>query len=196
MQVYEVNHEDFSNLDEENVQEEGLNTISPHESENEEEVLGNSMVELSEDVNMVLKESHDISPFKLSDSPPTMLNVQHVKGLEQHAHHPLMHVIGLEQYVELHDPLPLTHDEKEEDNSDLLGNIQTISTKASNSVCSTPQPQSYSVFSYELRKHVDHLSMSPHLKMSDSIESFACRIHNLHVEIIKQIQASNEQYKF
>jgi hypothetical protein len=32
--------------------------------------------------------------------------------------------------------------------------------------------------------------------MSDSPESFACRIHNLHVEIIKQIQASNEQYKF
>jgi len=38
--------------------------------------------------------------------------------------------------------------------------------------------------------------MSPHPKMFDSPESFACRIHNLHVEIIKQIQASNEQYKF
>jgi hypothetical protein len=35
VQVYELNHEDFSNLDEQNVQEEGLNTISPHESENE-----------------------------------------------------------------------------------------------------------------------------------------------------------------
>jgi len=32
--------------------------------------------------------------------------------------------------------------------------------------------------------------------MSDSPESFACKIHNLHVKIIKQIQASNEQYKF
>jgi hypothetical protein len=38
--------------------------------------------------------------------------------------------------------------------------------------------------------------MSPHLKMFDLAESFACTIYNLHVEIIKQIQASNEQYKF
>jgi len=38
--------------------------------------------------------------------------------------------------------------------------------------------------------------MSPHPKMLDSAESFACRIHNLHIEIIKQIQASNKQYKF
>jgi len=32
--------------------------------------------------------------------------------------------------------------------------------------------------------------------MSDSIEFFACRVHNLHVEIIKHIQVSNGQYKF
>ena len=32
--------------------------------------------------------------------------------------------------------------------------------------------------------------------MSDSIEFFACRIYNLHVEIIKHIQISNEQHKF
>jgi len=74
--------------------------------------------------------------------------------------------------------------------------MSTISTKAFNSVCSTPYPQSYSIHSYEPRKLVDHLSMSPHSKMSDSAESFAYRIHNLHVEIIKQIQANNEQYKF
>jgi hypothetical protein len=38
--------------------------------------------------------------------------------------------------------------------------------------------------------------LSPHSKMSDSIEFFACRVHNLHVEIIKHIQVSNGQYKF
>jgi hypothetical protein len=38
--------------------------------------------------------------------------------------------------------------------------------------------------------------MSPHSKIFDSFESFACRIHNLHVEIIKHIQVSNEQYNF
>jgi hypothetical protein len=32
--------------------------------------------------------------------------------------------------------------------------------------------------------------------MSKSAESLACRVHNLHVEIMKQIQTSNEQYKF
>jgi 5-methylcytosine-specific restriction endonuclease McrBC GTP-binding regulatory subunit McrB len=38
--------------------------------------------------------------------------------------------------------------------------------------------------------------LSPYSKMSDSAESFACRVYNLHVEIIKHVQASNEQYKF
>ena len=38
--------------------------------------------------------------------------------------------------------------------------------------------------------------MSPHSRMSDSTESFTSRVYNLHIEIIKQIQASNEQYKF
>jgi len=32
--------------------------------------------------------------------------------------------------------------------------------------------------------------------MSKSAESLPCRVHNLHIEIMKQIQASNEQYKF
>jgi hypothetical protein len=35
--------------------------------------------------------------------------------------------------------------------------------------------------------------MSSHSKISNSTESFACKVHNLYVEIIKQIQASNEQ---
>jgi len=56
-EVYEPNLEDFSDLDDEDVQEEVLNTISPRELENDvreesdmsalivEEVLGNSLVE-------------------------------------------------------------------------------------------------------------------------------------------------------
>jgi hypothetical protein len=38
--------------------------------------------------------------------------------------------------------------------------------------------------------------MSPHFKMSDSVKSFTCKVHNLFIKIIKYIQASNEQYKF
>jgi len=133
VQVYEPNYEDFSDLNKENGQEEGLNIISPHEPENKKEVLGNSLMELLEEVNTVLKESRDTSPLKLFDSLPTMLDIQHVKSLEQHVPHPLMldaqHVIGLEQHVELHDPLRLTRGEKDEDNLDLLGYVQTISTK-------------------------------------------------------------------
>jgi len=89
----------------------------------------------------------------------------------------------------------LTHDKKDGDNSNLLGYVQTISIKASDSVCFTTQPQSYSVYSYEPRKLVD-LYVSSHSKISYSTELFVCRVHNFHVEIIKQIQASNEQYKF
>jgi len=56
IEVYEPNLEDFSDLDDEDVQEEGLNTMSPRELENDvreesdmstlmvEEVLGNSSV--------------------------------------------------------------------------------------------------------------------------------------------------------
>jgi hypothetical protein len=180
------------------VQDEGINTISPIESDNEvnkeynnsalvveEEVLENSLMESLEEVNMVLEESHDISPLKPPNSSLTMLDVQHVKSLEQHAPHPLMldvqHIIGLEQRVEFPDPLPLTRDEKDEDNHNLLGCVQTILITASNSVCFTPHPQSYSVQSYEPGKLVDFLPMSPHSKMSDSTESFTCKVHNLHI---------------
>ena len=92
----------------------------------EKEVLGNALVELPEEVNMILEESHDSSPLKLSNSLPTMLDI--------------LHVIGLEQHVELSYPLPLICDEKDEDNLNLLGCVQTISTKASISVCSAPYP--------------------------------------------------------
>jgi hypothetical protein len=34
--------------------------------------------------------------------------------------------------------------------------------------------------------------MFAHIKMSYPIESFVCRVYNLHIEIIKQIQESNE----
>jgi len=85
--VYEPNLKDFSDLDDEDVQEEGPNTMSPHELENEvkkefnmsalmvEEILGNSSVESPIEISMVLEESHDISSSKLLDSSPHMFGV-------------------------------------------------------------------------------------------------------------------------
>jgi hypothetical protein len=89
VEVYEPNLEDFSDLDDEDVQEKGLNIMSPRERENEvkkesdmfalmvEEVLRNSSVESPIEISMVLEESRDISPPKLLDSSPHMLGVQH-----------------------------------------------------------------------------------------------------------------------
>ena len=82
---------------------------------------------------------------------------------------------------------------EDEDNPDLLGYAQTISTRASNSVCSTSHPQSYSVYNYKPRKPINLLSISLYIKIFDSTKFFVSRIHNLHVKIIKHIQASNEQ---
>jgi hypothetical protein len=65
VEVYEPNLKDFSDLDDEDVQEEGLNTMSPPELENDvreepdmsalmvEEVLGNSSVESPIEISMV-----------------------------------------------------------------------------------------------------------------------------------------------
>ena len=87
VEVYEPNLEDFCYLDDEDMQEEGLNTMNPRELENEvkneydmsalmaKEVLGNSSMESPKEINMVLEESHDISPRKLSGSSPHMLGV-------------------------------------------------------------------------------------------------------------------------
>jgi hypothetical protein len=75
---------------------------------------------------MILKESHDINLFKPPDSPSIMFDVQHIKGLKQHAPHPFMfdiqHIIGLKQHIELPDPLPLIRDKKDEDNPNLHPN--------------------------------------------------------------------------
>jgi hypothetical protein len=43
---------------------------------------------------------------------------------------------------------------------------------------------------------IDLPPLFAHSTMSDSTESFACKVHNLYVEIIKHIQASNKQHKF
>ena len=126
VEVYKPNLKDFSDLDDKDVQEEGSNTMSSHELENEvkkesdmsalmvEEVLGNSSVESPIEISMVLEESHDISPPKLPDSSPHRLGVQHI--------------ISLEQHVELLDPLPHACDEEDEDNPSLLNCVHTIST--------------------------------------------------------------------
>jgi hypothetical protein len=70
----------------------------------------------------------------------------------------------------------LTRDEEDKNNSNLLGYVQTISIKASNSAWFTSHLQSNSVHSYEPRKFVDLLSMSPYSKMFESTKSFACRV--------------------
>ena len=168
--------------------------MSPHELENEvkkesnmsalmvEEVLGNSSMESPIEISMVLEEYHDISPSKLPDSSPHSLGVQHI--------------IILEQHVELLDRLPHARDEEDEDNLSLLDYVHTISTQVSNNVCLIPHPQSFSVHSYKPENPIEHLPISPQDRMSKSAESLPCRVHNLHNEIMKQIQASNEQYKF
>jgi hypothetical protein len=52
------------------------------------------------------------------------------------------------------------------------------------------------VHSYKHKKLVDFLPMSPHSKISDLTKFCVCRVYNLHIEIIKQNQTSNDQYKF
>jgi len=51
------------------------------------------------------------------------------------------------------------------------------------------------VHGYKPRKPLDLLPMSIHTRVSESAEFFARRIQDLHIEITKQIQASNVQYK-
>ncbi|KAL3577705.1 hypothetical protein D5086_019209 [Populus alba] len=51
------------------------------------------------------------------------------------------------------------------------------------------------VHGYKPKKPLDLLPMSLHARVSESAESFARRIQVLHIEITKQIQASNAQYK-
>ena len=51
------------------------------------------------------------------------------------------------------------------------------------------------VHGYKPKKPLDLFPMSIHARVSESAESFACRIQDLHIEIAKQIQASNAQYK-
>jgi hypothetical protein len=52
------------------------------------------------------------------------------------------------------------------------------------------------VHGYKPKKPLDLSLMSPHARVSKSVESFARRVQDLHVKITKQIQASNAQYKF
>ena len=48
---------------------------------------------------------------------------------------------------------------------------------------------------YTPRKPLDLLPMSPHVRISKSVEAFARHIHYLHNKIHKKIQVSNSQYK-
>jgi len=108
----------------------------------------------------------------------------------------VQHIISLEQHVELLDLLPHARDKEDGDNPSLLDCAHTISTQVSNNVCLIPDPQSFNVHSYKPEKSIEHLPISPHNRMSKSAESLSCKVHNLHIEIMKQIQVSNEQCKF
>jgi hypothetical protein len=59
--------------------------------------------------------------------------------------------------------------------------------KTSNIVYSTSHSRSYSVHSYESRKLVDLLTMSSYFKMSDSVESFVCKVHIICMLRLKNI---------
>ena len=52
------------------------------------------------------------------------------------------------------------------------------------------------VHGYKPRKPLDLLPMSLHARVSESAESFAHRIQDLHIEITKQIQASMHNIHF
>jgi len=52
------------------------------------------------------------------------------------------------------------------------------------------------VHGYKPRKPLDLLPMSIHARVSKSVESFACRIQDLHIEITKQIQAIMRNINF
>ena len=51
------------------------------------------------------------------------------------------------------------------------------------------------VHGYKPRKPLDPIPMSPHAHVSVSAEAFVQHLHDLHVEINKQLEASNASYK-
>lgn len=72
-------------------------------------------MKLSEEVNVVLEDILDTYPLELLNTLCPILDNQNV--------------IHFKRHVELSNPLPHTCDEKDEDNSNLLGCIQTIFTR-------------------------------------------------------------------
>jgi hypothetical protein len=51
------------------------------------------------------------------------------------------------------------------------------------------------IHGYKPRKPLHLFLMSLHARVSESVESFTHKIQDLHVEITKQLQASNAHYK-
>jgi hypothetical protein len=140
--------------------------------------------QLSNVLSPILEIQHAIDfeqPPKLSNVLSLVLEIQHV--------------ISLKQSAELPESLPL-HDKKDRDNPNSLGCVQFISIQDSKGVYSIPYFPSYKVYGHKPRMIVDFLLSSPHSKMFYLAEYFAFRDYNLHFEIIKHIQVSNEQYKF
>jgi hypothetical protein len=81
-----------------------------------EEISLDSLVKLSEEVNIMLEDILDTCPLELPNTLCHMLDNQNV--------------IDFKRHVELSNPLPPhTCDEEDENNSNLLGCIQTIFTR-------------------------------------------------------------------
>jgi len=97
-----------------------------------EEILWNSLMKLSNEVNVVLEDILDTCPLELPNTLCHMLDNQNVIDFERHVD-------------QLSNPLPHTCNEKDEDNSNLLGCVQTIFTWILNNICLIPHLQSYSV---------------------------------------------------
>jgi len=89
-----------------------------------EEVSGNFLVELLEEVRVVLEDFLDIFSRELPNSLSPILNIYNV--------------IDFKLHVELLDPLPLTHDEKDEYNYNLLSCVQFLLTQVLDSIYFIP----------------------------------------------------------
>ena len=80
------------------------------------EALRDSLIELPEEVSVVLKEFLDSLPLKIPNYLSPMLDIQYV--------------IYFERHIELLNSLPPICDGENEDNLNLLGRVQIISSKA------------------------------------------------------------------
>ncbi|GFZ18557.1 hypothetical protein Acr_27g0002960 [Actinidia rufa] len=183
-----------------------LNIISPKEFEreiNDQSILFVVVVHDAstesqdtppEEVTSILQEFHEVFPVDLPDNLPPMRDIQHAIDLVPGATLPNLPHYRMN---------PSEHAELQRQIGDLLhkGNWDSILPTAqfaynsfvNRSIGMSPFEV---VHGFKPRKPVDLLPMSPHTRVSESAESFARHIRELHDEIRKVINDSNFQYKF